>query len=364
MLVFREKADIKIEYPLDSIVNKESTLFFDIETTGFSRQYCKIYLIGVLYFIGDQPMYTQWFAENFNDEANVLMAFHKFIKNYDTIIHFNGNSFDIPFVKERGAKYKLDFNFDSFNSIDIYKPLTKLKHILKMENQKQKTFEEMLGIKRTDPFTGGELVEVYNEYVRRKDEKLIFPLLLHNKEDVWNMGHLLKLLAITDMFNGNFKITDYNFDKFRGIDQKVNYELIINLSLDNSLPFSISYGNPHVYLRAQGNIATISVKSIHGELKYFFENYREYYYLPVEDRAVHESLASFVDPKFRKRATAASCYEKIYNDFIPSFGYDLSKKYFKTEYKDKNTYILNSEINDDNIHIYTLKIFNKIKEAQ
>ena len=45
-----------------------------------------------MYYAGEQLMYTQWLAENFNDEANVLMAFNKFIKDFDTIIHFNGNS--------------------------------------------------------------------------------------------------------------------------------------------------------------------------------------------------------------------------------------------------------------------------------
>ena len=70
------------------------------------------------------------------------MAFHKFIQNYDTLIHFNGNSFDIPFLKERGEKYKLDFNFDRFKSIDIYKPLMGLNHILKMENRKLSITDE------------------------------------------------------------------------------------------------------------------------------------------------------------------------------------------------------------------------------
>ncbi len=101
-----------------------------------------------MYYAGDELMYTQWLAENFNDEANVLMAFYKFIQNFDTIIHFNGNSFDIPFVTERGRKYMLEFDFDKFKHIDIYKSVNTLNHILKMENQKQKSFETLLGIKR------------------------------------------------------------------------------------------------------------------------------------------------------------------------------------------------------------------------
>ena len=102
MLVFRNKVDIKINYPIENFSKKEKIIYFDIETTGFSRKYCIVYLIGCMYYSGDKLCYTQWLAENFNDEANVLMAFNKFIKDFDTVIHFNGNSFDIPFVTERG----------------------------------------------------------------------------------------------------------------------------------------------------------------------------------------------------------------------------------------------------------------------
>lgn len=89
------------------------------------------------------------------------MAFNKFIKDFDTVIHFNGNSFDIPFLTERGKKYNLEFDFDNYQSIDIYKPVSKLNHILKMENNKQKSFEKLLGINRSDPFSGGDLIEVF-----------------------------------------------------------------------------------------------------------------------------------------------------------------------------------------------------------
>ena len=199
MLVFRNKVDIKINYPIENFSKKEKIIYFDIETTGFSRKYCIVYLIGCMYYSGDELCYTQWLAENFNDEANVLMAFNKFIKDFDTVIHFNGNSFDIPFVTERGKKYNLEFDFDNYQSIDIYKPVSKLNHILKMENNKQKSFEKLLGINRSDPFSGGDLIEVFKHYVESKDERLLFPLLLHN-----NVREYLDDAAIVHLVQGFF----------------------------------------------------------------------------------------------------------------------------------------------------------------
>ena len=148
MIVIKDKVENKIEYPLERLGNVDHMIYFDIETTGFSRKYCMVYMIGCMYFVNSEPIYTQWVAENANDEANVLMAFHKFIQNYKIIIHFNGNTFDMPFLKERGEKYNINFDFDSFESIDIYKTVKKYSDLLKLENNKQKTYEDFLGIKR------------------------------------------------------------------------------------------------------------------------------------------------------------------------------------------------------------------------
>lgn len=364
MLVIKDKADIKIKYPIENIANKDKVLYFDIETTGFSRKYCNVYLIGCMYFVGDTLMYAQWLAENFNDEANVLMAFHKFIQKFDTIIHFNGQSFDMPFLQERGEKYKLDFDFGRFKSIDIYKPVSKINHILKMDNQRQKTFEQLLGIKRTDPFSGGDLIEVFKQYVESKDDRLIFPLLLHNKEDVWYMGKLTSLLAISDLFDGKFEINSYEINDFKNMDGDIEQELCISLKLDNAIPFPISYGYEGFYFRVSEDNVDISVKVKNGTYKYFFENYSDYYYLPMEDRAMHKSVASFVDSKYRKQATAATCYECFSGSYLPIFKVkcDSFTQIFKESHKAKTGFIKSSFINDDNISDYVCMLLDYIKQ--
>lgn len=364
MLVIKDKANTKITYPLDKIADKDKVLFFDIETTGFSRKYCNVYLIGCMYFSGNQPMYAQWLAENFNEEANILMAFHKFIQNFDTIIHFNGNSFDMPFLQERGKKYHLDFNFDEFQSIDIYKPVSRINHILKMENQKQKTFENLLGIKRTDPFSGGDLIEVFKQYVESKDERLIFPLLLHNREDVWNMGELVSLLSISDLFDGKFKVYDYGIKDFKNIEGDAEQELRISLELENSIPIPVSYGYNGIYLRVNNTKTDISIKIKNGTYKYFFDNYNDYYYLPLEDKAMHKSVAGFVDRKYRKQATAATCYEKFSGAFLPVFQLDNETftQLFKEKNKDKTGFIKTDFIRNDNIYDYTCMILEYLKQ--
>lgn len=363
MLVIRDKANIKIEYPISEIADTDKILFFDIETTGFSRKYCNIYLIGCMYFSGKELLYTQWLAENFNDEANILMAFHKLVQNFNTIIHFNGNNFDIPFIKERGAKYKLNFCFENFKSIDIYKPLFRLNHILKMENLKQKSFEKKLSIHRQDPFSGGDLIEVFKQYVETKDERLIFPLLLHNREDVFNMGKLVSLLAIRDLFEKKFTLSNYRFQDYKNINGEIEKELLIHLDLENAIPFPLSYHH-NIHFNADDKRAVLTIPVIYGTYKYFFPNPKDYYYLVLEDKAIHKSISAFVDKQYRKQATASTCYEKFSGEFLPVFDLKNSEwtQILKEDYKCKSGFIQSNILNDNNIFSYVCSILDFIKE--
>lgn len=361
MIVIRNKADVKIKYPIEKITNKERVFFFDIETTGFSRKYCNIYLISCMYYAGDELIYTQWLAENFNDEANVLMAFHKFIQTYDTVIHFNGNSFDIPFVKERGEKYMLDFDFDRFQHIDIYKSVHPFSHILKMENQKQKTFEQLLGINRSDPFSGGDLIEVFKHYVESKDERLLLPLLLHNKEDVFNMGHLLSLLSFNDLFEHKYDIIDYKINKFIDYNGDEKKELTINFNLNNPIPVDISYNIKGISLIIKKSSGNLSVHIQNGTYKYFYNNYKDYYYLTMEDVAVHKSVAKYVDNKYRKQATASTCYEKHSGEFLPVNDSAAFQYSFREDYKSKEKFIRLEDISDETITQYLNCLIDSLK---
>ena len=360
MLVIKDRAEMNIDYPIEKFSDREKILYFDIETTGLSRKYCSIYLIGVMYFDDGEWMYAQWFADNYNDEANVIMAFEKFIKDYDCLIHFNGNSFDIPFVKERAEKYNIDLDLDRLNSVDIYKDISSLKNILNLPNLKQKTLEEAIGIKRTDPFSGGELVEVYKEYVRTKDEKLIYPLLLHNREDVLYMGKITELLNLCDFFKGGFEISDWNVSEYKDMNGNNKKELVINIVSNKSISaVDISQVDNAYSLLIRDNRCQLKIKVLEDTLKLFFDNYKDYYYLPEEDKAIHKSVSQFVDKKYREQAKASTCYENVNDCFVSAYG-DF-KYIFKSDNNSRFEFIRVSDLNDDNLKDYLIGFLNSLK---
>ena len=67
------------------------------------------------------------------------------------------------------------------------------------------------------------------------------------------------------------------------------------------------------------DLLSCHIELYQGELKYFYPNYKDYYYLPYEDQAVHKSVGEFVDKHARKQATAKNCYTRRSGLFLPQF---------------------------------------------
>ena len=196
-----------IAYPLERLGDPEKLVFFDIETTGFSADYNTVYLIGCIWPEGDQLRFIQWFADTKTAEADVLNAFFEFLKNFCTLVHFNGDMFDIPFVTKRAGTLKLTPTFDCVESIDIFRRIKPFKKLLGLPDMKQKTIERFLKISREDLYNGGELIEVYLDYLKTRDEEEKRLLLLHNEDDLKGMPSLLPVLFYPDFFAQDFTLS-------------------------------------------------------------------------------------------------------------------------------------------------------------
>jgi len=53
-----------------------------------------------------------------------------------------------------------------------------------------------------------------------------------------------------------------------------------------------------------------------GELKFFFKDYKNYYYLKYEDTAVHASVAEWVDKEAKEKCKPATAYQKKNGTFF------------------------------------------------
>ena len=209
-----------LKYDLDNTVyipsffkddfNGKNICFLDIETTGLSSKYNEVILIGALCLEDNRVHITQFFAENTNEELELLTVFECFLNKFEYIITYNGASFDLPFLKKRFAHYNINHSIDLISHLDLLKLVRKNKKLLKLENCKLKTVERFLNIYREDTISGRESVSLYKDYEYTKDSYKKEIILKHNYDDIF---YLPKLLSIYDIIeretimklNVNFK---------------------------------------------------------------------------------------------------------------------------------------------------------------
>lgn len=358
--------------------DEKKQIFFDIETTGFSSNSDICYLIGVVYNDKGTIKYNQWFADTPREEEEIIRSFCVFLDNCSSVIHFNGDGFDIPFITERGKKYGITLDFSRLESIDILKHTRNIRNLLKLENYKQKTLEGFLEINREDKYSGGELINIYKRYTAFKEPSDRELLLLHNRDDILGMLPLYSILSYENIFNKNFNLENVVLSNLNSNEKNITKDdvtqfLNFTLSLSASVPKQIvmampvsnmfsskkgtdsfSTGDEMISILIKDDLLKISVPVYNTELKHFYPNYRDYYYLPEEDKAIHKSVGIYVDSSFKEKAKKENCYVKNVSSYIPvPLSYENKFLTFRKNYNDNSNYLeLNNAFLDDKNDVF------------
>ncbi len=333
MLINEMPLKAEPSYDFSLLAPKERIIFFDIETTGLSAASSQLYLIGAVFYNEGQWLLRQYFAERPEDEPRLLEGFFSLLDERRRLgrvilLSFNGDGFDIPYINYcLRARHQLMYHFQGTYSVDLFKRIKPYKKLIGLENCKLKTVEKLCGIYREDKYNGGELIYVYEEYLRlssldpdsceytdnnmKLKDALLKTLLLHNAEDIMDMPMIMDILGYDSLFGGEFTVTESKITD--GV-----WDIRAKLSIP--LPRGIYYEDEYLTasISEEDRLGlNIAVNVYEGELKSFYADYKSYYYLPEEDCAVHKSLGEFVDRKKRRQATAKNCYQRISGQFIP-----------------------------------------------
>ncbi len=161
----QEHYRIALEYPND-------TLFLDIETTGLSRYYDYITLIG--WSIGGE--YDVYVRGDSDEKLRAALSRAK------TVVTFNGTIFDLPFVRQE------------FREVSIPKAHVDLRFLSRRAGLSggQKAIEESIGLQRGSEIkemTGEGAPVLWHRY-RRGDLKALKLLIEYNHADIEGMKHI------------------------------------------------------------------------------------------------------------------------------------------------------------------------------
>ena len=172
------------------------TRVFDIETTGLYPVHDRV--ISASFCNTDGSELVQFFCDAPQNEDILLEQIVTELESCDAVITYNGAMFDIPFILQRAKQNHVAEKLPLFWSIDIYRWLKSYWPAAKsMESLRQKAVEEALGLSdnRTDEIGGGECISLYANYVNWNDEHAKELILLHNGDDVRQLGKIADSLS-------------------------------------------------------------------------------------------------------------------------------------------------------------------------
>lgn len=289
----------------------EQACFFDMETTGLSPKVSSLYLLGAAFFQDNKWKLIQWFADDYISEKDILLGFGEFLKPFDTIIHYNGATFDVPYLEKKYKSYHIPSPFQKKHSIDLYRQLSHKKNLFSISNEKLTTMERLFGFERRDCYTGKDCIQLYTDFMQAKyakDNKALSlknSLLTHNHDDLTGT-----IMCSNLLYYKKHSPTCASFSKDDGF-------VTITEELSAPAPVRLNYESDLFALCFDKTSVTVKIPLYEGTLYHYFDDYKNYYYLPEEDTAIHKSVGSYVDPAFRKKATASNCYMKKTGIFLP-----------------------------------------------
>lgn len=358
MIIKTELITCKEQYWSVRGIDPYSCIAFDIETTGFRATSSHLYLIGAATLLSaeasaSQWKITQWFAERPQEEAALLRAFSEFVQPYTVILHFNGDRFDLPYLEEKYAQYGLPAPFGTKESVDLYRDFRPLKSFLKLEHMNQKSLERFLGLDREDIYDGGKLISVYRSFCKTGSEEELRLLLLHNAEDVTGMLTLTALYGYLD-----FLQKDFSCENAKILTSKSGQrELLLSFSLRYPLSKAISIPSRFGYLTLKDAAGKLLIPFQEDTFYYYFTDYKNYYYLPQEDQAIHKSVSAYVDKQYRQPAKADNCYIKKQGWFLPQPSEEIAPA-FRRSYQDplrwfspEDTFFRNADLLRDYLNL-------------
>lgn len=159
-------------------------LALDLETCGLSGS--ALFLVGLAREVAGEFVVELLFARNYAEEAAVLCSLGERLSNAETLVTFNGKSFDWPMVGDRWRRHLLDRKqpLPDLPHYDVLHPARR-KWRGTLPDCKLQTIERLVCRRsRTGDIAGHLIPGAYDHYVRTSDTREMEGVLYHNTVDL------------------------------------------------------------------------------------------------------------------------------------------------------------------------------------
>ncbi len=171
-------------------------LFLDTETTGLSGGAGTVaFLVGLGRIEGDELTVYQFLMPGYGAEPELLMALARVAEGCDTIVTFNGKSFDVPLLNSRHIMNCMPFPLANMRHLDLIHPARRVWKLRLTDCSLSNLEEKTLGIHREHDLPGSEVPERYFAFLKSGDMRLLTDIVDHNRQDIVSLAALLTRLC-------------------------------------------------------------------------------------------------------------------------------------------------------------------------
>lgn len=316
MYIMTKEIEVQLPQILRDYYTESNYMILDIETTGLSRDYTEVILVGMIYNLDNQWFITQIFCDHRDEEKELLEALMKYIHKDHVLITYNGHAFDIPYLNRRFELNDIPFIVSKEKHFDLYRVIRASKKALDLPNYKLKSIETFLGIHREDDISGKESVELYEMYEYSPTKYLRNKILLHNYEDILLMVPTLEILnhvpeditqrffpLVVDTLFGSCFITNYKESK-----DFVEISAFMNRKTKSHVDYRLGFS-----FESKGNMLEFKVPTFKINTHKFIDiDLLPFYDIPFNDLDIEEQLNLELKDKKNSYEQIIDCLNKYY----------------------------------------------------
>ncbi len=170
-------------------------LFLDTETTGLSGGSGTLaFLVGLARFRDGCLQVRQYLITRFAGEEAMLRRVAGEIEGGETLVSYNGKSFDLPLLATRLRLHRLENPLTELSHLDLLHPVRR-RFARQWENCRMATVERnLLGFARSGDLPGSEAPRAWLDYVRQGSWRRLPGVIRHNRLDLMSLAVLLPAL--------------------------------------------------------------------------------------------------------------------------------------------------------------------------
>ena len=171
--------------------------FLDTETSGLSGGTgTYAFLVGIGFRIESGFKLVQIFMRDPDQEPALLAAITQNLDPFDTIVTFNGRSFDVPLLNTRHVLNGFTSPFSKLHHVDLL-PLARRIWRNRLPSRALSSLEnDILGLQRTREEVPGWMIPgIYFDYLRTGDARPLEGVFYHNAMDIVSLAALFNYMA-------------------------------------------------------------------------------------------------------------------------------------------------------------------------